>query len=214
MFAAPLKTTNTGETSFYLNYDAWDGYQAERKRIMGDLDRANVENFVALTGDMHTYVAAYLLEEYETVEQTARLPDEESRVGVEFMTPGVTSDNLAASEKLPPTLTEDAIETTVTSQNPHVEFFNSSRWGYTVVDVTRDDLTYTAYDVDRSVDSADAPRRLLRVYRVPDGRAELQELKRSPTDKLLSTVDGVGTGGTTDGPDVFADHAASGGDGL
>jgi alkaline phosphatase D len=37
----------------------WDGYTRERMRITEQVAEAGVENFVTLTGDMHSYVAAY-----------------------------------------------------------------------------------------------------------------------------------------------------------
>lgn len=197
-----LKTVNADDLSVYLNYDAWDGYSYERKYLMGQLNKADVENFVALTGDMHSYVAALLLQDYESARQTGRLPAPEDRVGVEFMTPAVTSDNLAAAGGLPADETEEAIDLAVQSQNPYIEWFNSSRWGYSVVRLTKDGCWYTAYGVDRTVDSADAPKRLLRSYRVPEGENEIHEYRSNTLDALIGNVDGFAEEGT-DGPDVY-----------
>lgn len=58
----------------------------------------------------------------------------------------------------------------------HVEWFDSSHWGYAVVEVERDEVVYSAYAVDRSVDSADAPKELLRRYRVPAGNAKMERV--------------------------------------
>ncbi|WP_129116453.1 alkaline phosphatase D family protein [Halegenticoccus tardaugens] len=171
---AALKA-GTSEATFYLNHDAWDGFEHERRHIMGELDRNGVENFVALTGDMHSYVAGYLQHDYET------LAPLQERLGVEFMTPAVTSANLKEVLGLPGgRAEEEAIEATVRSQNPHVEFFNSHRWGYSVVEFTPDDCTYRAYSVDKSVDAADAPRELLRVLRVPSGEYEIHDETDDP----------------------------------
>lgn len=176
---------------------------------MGRLARDEVENYVTLTGDMHSYVAGYLKQDYEDPEQSEYVDGE--RVGVEFMTPGVTSDNLGAAGGLPADETEDAIDESVQVGNPHIEWFNSSRWGYTVVDMTRSALTYTAYEVDRADDSADADKRLLRAYRVPTGEYELQEFRSPPLDGTVgdlvaASVAGQGTdpdedGSTTAGAD-------------
>ncbi|WP_135825248.1 alkaline phosphatase D family protein [Halorussus ruber] len=162
-----------------VNADAWDGYRTERQRILSGLDEAGVENLVALTGDMHSYLAGYLLTEYEL---TASADDEgggsggqsgESRAGVEFMAPAVSSDNLVAMDELPNTATETFVDA-LQAENPHVEWFDSSHWGYATVEIGRDELVYSAYAVDRSVDSADAPKQLLCRYRVPAGSAELK----------------------------------------
>jgi alkaline phosphatase D len=198
-----LKATNLGESgSFYVNYDAWDGYEHERQLIMGafkreERARGRPLNLITLTGDMHAYLAAYTKTEYKEADQQQQpFPGaEDSRVGVEFMCPGVTSDDLGSTTPTPPDVEEDAVEAAVESQNPHVEWFNWSRHGYTTVEFTDDAAVYTAYEVDRTVDSAEASKRLLRSYRVPEGDVEIQELQGSQTD-VTSTVSGATRNGT------------------
>lgn len=192
---AALKTTNLGEQgSFTVNYDAWDGYEHERQHVMGEFRRAaNARggplNLLTLTGDMHAYVAAYTKTDYRSAENQTPLPGaEETRVGVEFMTPGISSDNLAAQTPTPPELEEDTVEAAVESQNPHIEWFNWSRHGYTTVDLTDDAAVYTAYEVDRTVDAADAPKRLLRSYRVPEGEIKIEELVGGGPTDVSSTL--------------------------
>ncbi|WP_166035678.1 alkaline phosphatase D family protein [Halorussus pelagicus] len=162
-----------------VNADAWDGYRTERERVLSSLADADAENVVALTGDMHSYLAGYLLTSYELTAEGSGRGDGEGdrgeRVGVEFMAPAVSSDNLVASGQLPDTGT-DTLVSALRAENPHVEWFDSSHWGYAVVDVTREELTYSAYAVDRSVDAADASKRLLRRYRVPAGSVEMERV--------------------------------------
>jgi alkaline phosphatase D len=211
---AALKATNAGEGgSFYLNYDAWDGYEHERQLIMGEVarearSRGRALNLVTLTGDMHAYVAAYTKTDYQQLDKQSPAPGAEaSRVGVEFMSTGVSSDNLAAQTPTPPDLEEDVAEAMVESQNPHVEWFNWSRHGYTTIEFTDDAAVYTAYEVDRTTDSADTPKRLLRSYRVPEGEVAIEELQGSPTDVTSETSgpteapSGSGTGSTAETPD-------------
>ncbi|PSQ35184.1 alkaline phosphatase [Halobacteriales archaeon SW_12_69_24] len=210
---AALKATNAGEGgSFYLNYDAWDGYEHERQLIMGEVarearSRGRALNLVTLTGDMHAYVAAYTKTDYQQLDKQSPAPGAEaSRVGVEFMSTGVSSDNLAAQTPTPPDLEEDVAEAMVESQNPHVEWFNWSRHGYTTIEFTDDAAVYTAYEVDRTTDSADTPKRLLRSYRVPEGEVAIEELQGSPTDVTSETSgpteapSGSGTGSTAETP--------------
>lgn len=187
---AALKATNAGPASFYVNYDAWDGYEAERQLIMGAFERESTRrgealNLVTLTGDMHAYVAAYLKTDYRSPEKQAPAPGAEaSRVGVEFMAPGVSSDNLGAVTPTPPDLEEEAVETMVESQNPHIEWFNWSRYGYTTVEFTDDGCLYSAYGVDRTVDTPDAPKHLLRSYYVPEGETEMIEYRQNLVQDL------------------------------
>ncbi|WP_255195259.1 alkaline phosphatase D family protein [Halorarius litoreus] len=211
---AALKATNAGQAgSFYINYDAWDGYEAERELIMGAFAREATRrgqalNLVTLTGDMHAYVAAYLKQDYKSLEKQGPFPGAaEDRVGVEFMAPGVTSDNLGATTPTPPDLEEDIAEAMVESQNPHVEWFNWSRYGYTIVELTDDHCIYTAYDVDRTADDAAAPKTLLRSYLVPEGDVELRELSsQGPTSVVNGVEEATGqeAPGAGDAPDAPA----------
>ena len=190
---AAMKQLSAGPATWYntiarATYDCWDGYRHERSVIADVL--ADVDNVVVLTGDFHTYVVSYLKEDYEDATQYEYASDD-GRVGVEFITTGLSSGNFASAGGLPTTATELAIDRVVRTGNPHIEWFNSAHWGYAVVDVGRDGCTYTAWDVDREDDSADADRRMLRRYRVPEGRVELQELARNPTDRLIEDVEGI-----------------------
>ncbi|UPV76323.1 alkaline phosphatase D family protein (plasmid) [Halorussus limi] len=183
VLAAAFRFFQDGQIT--VNADAWDGYRTERERILSGLADAGVENVVALTGDMHSYLAGYLLTSYELTAGGGGGSGDGSgeRVGVEFMAPAVSSDNLVASGQLPDEGT-DALVAALRAENPHVQWFDSSHWGYAVVDVTREELTYSAYAVDRSTDAADASKELLRRYRVPAGSVEMKR------------VDGEGGGGS------------------
>ncbi|NHN61503.1 alkaline phosphatase D family protein [Halorussus sp. JP-T4] len=171
VLAAAFRFVDGGEVT--VNADAWDGYRSERERVLTRLEKAGVDNLVALTGDMHSYLAAYLLTDYELVGGDEGLSDigPGERTGVEFMAPAVSSDNLVALGEFPENGTETVVGA-LKAGNPHVEWFDSSHWGYAVVDVRTDRLVYSAYHVDR--DSPDASRELLRRYRVPAGSVELQ----------------------------------------
>ncbi|MFC4548798.1 MULTISPECIES: alkaline phosphatase D family protein [Halorussus] len=153
-----------GPVSTTPNLDAWDGYDRERDLVFDAL--AEAENAVTLTGDMHTAIAGY------------QRTDDGAPVGVEFMTPSVTSVNIAESvsahDGLAAKLTRPLLSNAVTAMNPHFEFFDSHHWGYSVAEFTRDDCTFTTYSVDKSVDSPNAERERLAKFRVPAGRVEIQ----------------------------------------
>jgi len=137
-----------------LNADAWDGFPTERQRVLDSVS-AGDSSFVTLTGDMHTALVGYV-------------EDDGDPIGVEFMTPAVTSQNLRELLNLPndPEVRERLSEY-VKAENPHVEFFDSHRWGYAVVEFTPKECTFSAYSVDRTDDSTDARKRLLTRYRCP-----------------------------------------------
>ena len=189
VLVAPLRYADTDEASLSVNYDAWDGYRAERQEIAAVADE-NVENFVALTGDMHSSVAGYLLRDYESSENQSSPPASSERIGVEFMTPAISSANLveATREDTPsaPTGTEifdlpfgapgELFTRRILSENPHLEHFDSSRWGYSIVEFTPEDATYIAYDVDKDDNSPQANRETLVAFRTPAGSDELTEV--------------------------------------
>ena len=173
-----------GPLSVYPKQDAWDGYGAERERIMYEVAYGDVRNFVTLTGDMHSYLAGYQRLEYpDPIRQLFVDPrtDRSRRVGVELMTPAITSVNVAEAvgvdEGWLGEVTEPLLSAAVRALVPHVEFFDSHRWGYSIVEFTRDACTYRAYSVDKSVDAPDAERSLLTTLRVPEGRVEIETVE-------------------------------------
>jgi alkaline phosphatase D len=173
----PLKL-GAGPLTVYPVQGGWDGYTRERRLITERIDAMDVENFVTLTGDMHSYVAGYKQTEYGG--PLAGPAPEDARVGVEFMTPAITSLNVAEAlgvdDGLVGRLTEPFLTKAVTWMNPHIEYINSHRWGYSVVEFTREDCTYVAYSVDKTENSPDADREVVVAYRVPDGEVELQDV--------------------------------------
>lgn len=144
-----LKALNLGPLSLYLSFDQWDGYPAERARILRDV--AGTRNFVAITGDLHSYVAGYLKADYE---QFFSLP-----VGVEFVGGSVSSSNLTelltastpvnsapvsrAAVDTPPS----GLESFLRLGNAHIQYFNSSAHGYVLLDLSHSQLTCTMKQV-------------------------------------------------------------------
>jgi alkaline phosphatase D len=163
----PLKI-GAADIEYYLNKDAWDGYRNERERIMKHIAKNNVDNFITITGDFHTFLAGYQQTGYDFF-------DNDEEVGIEFMTPAVTSMNLAEIVPISDTLSWfDITELAVTSTNHNIEFFDSTVWGYSVIEFTPDECTFTAYSVDKSVDSPDAEKQLIRKLRVPEGEVDIE----------------------------------------
>lgn len=146
-----------------INTDSWDGYPVERQRISDAMDNFGVRNWVVLSGDLHAYVVSRIEANWDGFFSPRR-------VGVEFMTPSVTSEN--GADVLPEELrdvAEDVAETFVRLLNPHIKMFNAFRFGYSTVRFTAESCTYTAWEVDKTIDSEAAPRTLLKVFKVDDG---------------------------------------------
>ena len=55
----------------YTSLDQWDGYQAERREIAQRF--SGTDNVVAITGDIHTFIAGYMKEDYDNPAKRVRL---------------------------------------------------------------------------------------------------------------------------------------------
>ncbi len=128
----------------YIDLDQWDGYQKERNAILNVVKHGNIKNLVALTGDLHSFIAGYLKTDFDN--------PFESHVGVELMVGSITSANFseeiesvlplpsrpvpAKQMNVPPALISDTIRVS----NPWIEFFNSSTHGYGILTLTPEQL--------------------------------------------------------------------------
>ena len=195
VFQGPLRLTPTDTLTLYVNLDAWDGFLAERQSIMQELKSAGIENLVVLTGDLHTYIASYLKVDYDRDPLNI---NPNNLVGVELMTPSVTSANLAellangggpigeAAQDLG--LTDiNVLEPVIRAANPHIQFFNSSLWGFSTVEFTKSYCEYTAYSVDKSQNLRGLGAQVIRRLRVPSGRVALQEQPLAEDENVLLT---------------------------
>ena len=171
-FMGELKFERLG-LELYYNVDAWDGYQAERAWLMELLKNNSIENCVVLTGDLHTAIASQVMDRFRFILFSSY--NNLNSPAVEFMTPAVTSANLKdlltlrGDGDLVAGLSDGAVRTT----NQHVRYFNSSYNGYSTIEFTPDYCEWTAYSVDKTVNSETASRTQEAVFRKISGDAKL-----------------------------------------
>lgn len=166
----------------FFDLDQWDGYAAERAALLGAIGRAGVKNFVALTGDLHTFLAGDIKTDFDSLFSAS--------VGVELMVGSISSSNFAdqiaaatyASGSTPARIMGvpyDVLQPLIRLNNPHLRYFNSATHGYMVVAMTRDALTCT-FKAVRSVTDPDAglidP---LAVFEVADGKPTVRLVKET-----------------------------------
>ncbi len=170
----------SGPLSLYPVQGGWDGYTRERQRISEAIAAADVDNYVTITGDMHCYIAGYTQSSYPGRVTGGEGVAQGERIGVEFMTPATTSLNVAEAlhltRGLRGRLTEPLVSWLIETMNPHIEFFDSHNWGYSVLEFTREACTYRAYSVDKTTNAPDADRECVAAYRVPEGSVELEDV--------------------------------------
>jgi alkaline phosphatase D len=106
-----------------LNPDQWDGYPAARQRLFETVLGSGVQNLVVLTGDIHSSWAIEL-----AAEQAAG--GERRPVGVEVVTPGITSPGLGSGA--------GELIATVSASLPHIRWADLSRRGFCVVSLHAD----------------------------------------------------------------------------
>ena len=121
----------------YVTCDQWDGYRSERAEIFDALGRANVQNLLVCTGDIHGFFAAELHKDFDA--PTAK------PVGVEYVTAGISSASLRVfvDKIVPPGSTLRSVaeawasgaDAALQSSNPHLRFANSNAYGFSLVDV-------------------------------------------------------------------------------
>lgn len=162
--------------AIYIDLDQWDGYPAERRQILSTIKQAGVANFVALTGDLHTFLAGVLRTDFNNIV--------EPPMGVELMVGSITSANFAEEIEsaidlpsrpvpakqmgVPPNLLDPVIRAT----NPHIHYWNSSCHGYGILTLTPQQLK-CEFKAVTTITQQDADLVSLKTFTVPAGEAAL-----------------------------------------
>mgnify|MGYP000362559383 CR=1 FL=1 len=150
-----------------INVDAWDGFDYERNMINNEVALNKIENFVVVTGDLHTYIASHIKKDYDK----RSIFDFDNYLGVEFMTPSVTSAGLfdligAATPQGEQQLVAQAVtNTAVRTTNPHIRYFNTTQNGYSTIEFSDRHCDWKAYIVDKNINRGDQAIKLTRHYR-------------------------------------------------
>ena len=150
-----------------INVDAWDGFDYERNLINNEVALNQVENFVVVTGDLHTYIASHIKKDYDS----RSIFNFDNFIGVEFMTPAVTSAGLfdmvgASTPQGEQQLLAQAVtNTAVRLTNPHIRYFNTTQNGYSTIEFKHKHCDWKAYIVDKNVNDGEQSVKLIRHYR-------------------------------------------------
>ncbi|MFM1887183.1 MAG: hypothetical protein RL026_2340 [Pseudomonadota bacterium] len=162
LMMAQLSATG-GRTLF--NFDQWDGYRPSRERLYQVLRDNAVDNLVVLSGDIHSSWANELTS--NPWDGAAYDPATgQGVVGVEFVTPAVSSPGLATRELA------ERNATLVKAGSPHMKFIDMFHRGYVVLDLTHARVRAEFWHVDR-VDQPSREERLASAWEVVAGRQGL-----------------------------------------
>ncbi|WP_129668915.1 alkaline phosphatase D family protein [Phytoactinopolyspora endophytica] len=137
--------------------DGWDGYRASRHRLLDFITEREVENFVVLTGDIHSHYLADLRRDFE---------DETSPVlGTELVCSSISSGGDGSDRS--------SFWPLLQPENPHLRY-NNNRRGY--VSCRLDSQTYSAdFRVVDRVSEPDAQLRTDASYVIEAGDPRAQE---------------------------------------
>ncbi len=145
----------------HANQDQWDGYSAEREEILTSFVNKNVENFVVLSGDIHTFIAGNLT---TTGEQSG------TPVGVELVGGSATSFGLPEELNQSPA----TLEALRKAFDKHTIYADFESRGYCIVEVSKDELTGEFKKVNTQ--SKHSPATSLAKFKVDSGSTTLQQL--------------------------------------
>ncbi len=206
----PLPGPQGAEEGVYFNLDQWDGYQSERTKISQEIRDNNVENFVVITGDLHTFIAGYARPDYDdsyVLDETAAPAYEggfleappQDRVGVCFMGASVTSSNLVEIATLgrgsnrapavpgPGPEGGDIFTAQTQSANPHITYLDSTLHGYNLIEVTPEELTCTMRAVN-TIRERSATLQTLKVFKVPSGTSLIYDATPEVTPTITTAT--------------------------
>lgn len=107
-----------------LSMDGWDGYAANRQRLVDGIVERDVDNAVVLTGDVHRHYASQVLQDFD---DPGSRPVAAELVATSITSGGDGSDTSAATDLQ-------------LRENPWIKFANSQR-GYVTATVTPRELT-------------------------------------------------------------------------
>ncbi|GAA3327024.1 alkaline phosphatase D family protein [Paeniglutamicibacter sulfureus] len=135
------------------NVDQWDGYVADRNRVLGHLRDNAVTDTVFLTGDIHSGWACDLPADPLTYPLTGR------SLGTELVCTSVTSDNMDDILRVPERTASLSVESAIRALNPHIKYLDFDSHGFSVLEVTPAEVRMDWYRLADRTDAASPAQR-------------------------------------------------------
>ncbi|AXQ29541.1 twin-arginine translocation signal domain-containing protein [Solimonas sp. K1W22B-7] len=155
-----LPLVSTG--GLVINTDQWDGYRAERQRVLDLISGLGLDNVVVLTGDIHSSWAMDISHDPNNPLVYNPLSGEGSRA-VEFVCTSVTSPGLEPLNPLAPALR---------LLNPHMKYVDTARKGYLLLDIVPERVTGEFWYVD-TIDAVSEDESFGTAFATQDGSNRL-----------------------------------------
>lgn len=168
------------------NADSWGNFPAQRNALHSFISNNSIKNIVFLTGDIHTTHGmdiAFTPSEYS-------LQEKKGSIGVEFVTPSITSSNfdeiITNVPFLQPFLSTliQAGNNTMKNNNPYMKDFDLTHHGYSILDITPERCQVDVFHVDT-------------VKIISNNERVFSSLFVSKDEKFLEKASGVAQGKST-----------------
>ncbi|WP_419221336.1 alkaline phosphatase D family protein [Gordonia sp. CPCC 206044] len=152
------------------NADQWDGYTADRRRLLDTIRSRHIDNVVFITGDIHSSWAC------DVPVDAANYPAA-GTVATELVVPSVTSSNIDDILKVPEHTVGAAVPPAIMAVNRHVRWNDFDAHGYGLLTV---DAAAAQMDWYFVVDKADphTARYHARSFRVRSGTQRVEPAAR------------------------------------
>jgi alkaline phosphatase D len=154
------------------NLDSWDGYPAEKNKVIQFLKDNQLKDVIFLTGDTHS---SWAIEVATDVKQTYNPKTSAGALAVEF---GTTSISSANDDEYRATDTVRMMEKLLLSKNPHIKFLNARDHGYLLLSVYPTHAKAQWYYVN-SVREPKTDEYLAATFTVDKGSVQLKNVSSS-----------------------------------
>ena len=159
--------------------DQWDGYPAERQRLLQMIRQGRIQDVVFLTGDIHSFWAC------EVPFRASDYPITRESVAVEFVGTSVTAENvndLIGREEDNPL--SRLAESLFKDFNPYIKDIDLDAHGYTVVDVSAERIQADWYFISDRTDPL-ASARFATAWRSDTGTSRLESVSEPLSTRHL-----------------------------
>jgi alkaline phosphatase D len=151
---AQLKQLQDGREAYWS--DGWDGYAANRQRILNFIAQERLPNPIFIGGDIHSFWVSELKADF----QDSTSPT----VACEFVGTSISSNGVPYERFV-----------AFLSDNPHIKFFDSRQRGYVRCSVSRQEWRSELRAVD-TVKQQNSQISTLATFVVEDGKMQVQKL--------------------------------------
>lgn len=160
-----------GQPTFEINYDAWDGYKANRRRMFNTIKENNIDNTIFLAGDSHAaWVYDAIYEQWENNTKAYDPSTGQGAFGVEFAGTAVSSPSSYGKTLTKEQYTANAKRLVTINRN--LQYADGGTRGYFTLSLSKKEANANFYGFFNNT-LPDAKQELLATFNVKRGANHL-----------------------------------------